>query len=136
MDLAIANHNAKLAIRERRSEEEADQKTSRDNKRELENLKATEKQRAVLIALRKEEDRLRQVFADEPDRESLVNFELKKRKDIIIANTEAFFEQTKRLKELNQVAEGIGGAFESAGKKITDAFVEGRLEALNFKDIL
>jgi hypothetical protein len=136
LDLAIANHNAKLAIRERRSEEEADQKTSRDNKREIEDLKATAKQRAILIALRQEEDRLRQVFANEPERESLVNFELAKRKDIIIENTEAFFEQTKKLKELNQVAEGIGGAFESAGRKITDAFVEGKSASLDFKDIL
>jgi hypothetical protein len=136
LDLAIANHNAKLAIRERRSEEEADQKTSRDNKREIEDLKATAKQRAVLIALRQEEDRLRQVFADEPNREALVNFELAKRKDIIVENTEAFFEQTKKLKELNQIAEGIGGAFESAGRKITDAFVEGKTASLDFKDIL
>ena len=31
------------------------------------------------VALRQEEDRLRQVFADEPNREALVNFELAKR---------------------------------------------------------
>jgi hypothetical protein len=45
-------------------------------------------------------------------------------------------EEIERFERLTKIAEGVGSAFEQAGKKITDAFVEGRLEALNFKDIL
>ena len=34
------------------------------------------------------------------------------------------------------VADGVGTAFETAGRKISDAFVEGRIEALDFKSVL
>ena len=30
----------------------------------------------------------------------------------------------------------VGTAFETAGRKITDAFVEGKIEALDFKSVL
>ena len=45
-------------------------------------------------------------------------------------------EEIEAFERLEKVADGFGNAFETAGKKITDAFVEGKLEALDFKGIL
>ena len=45
-------------------------------------------------------------------------------------------EEIERFERLQGVAEGVGGAFEKLGKTISDAFVEGKIEALDFKAIL
>ena len=44
--------------------------------------------------------------------------------------------EIEQFERLQGVADGVGTAFETAGRKITDAFVEGRIEALDFKSVL
>ena len=44
--------------------------------------------------------------------------------------------EIEQFERLQGVADGVGTAFETAGRKISDAFVEGRIEALDFKSVL
>ena len=54
----------------------------------------------------------------------------------ITKQTEEFFELTEELKNINTIADGVGDAFNTAGNKIVDAFLRGKMASLDFKDIL
>ena len=137
LETALAEHERQLAIENTRSLEEKTLKTRTKIADTIALLSARDaKSQAMLNEIFKERDRLLALFKDEPDRLKRVNEELLKQIPLITEQTEAFFNQTERLKDINEIAEGIGTSFESAGKKITDAFIEGKTASLDFKEIL
>ena len=137
LETALAEHERQLAIENTRSLEEKTLKTRTKRADTIALLSARDaKSQAMLNEIFKERDRLLALFKDEPDRLKRVNEELLKQIPLITEQTEAFFNQTERLKDINEIAEGIGTSFESAGKKITDAFIEGKTASLDFKEIL
>jgi hypothetical protein len=137
LETALAEHERQLAIENTRALEEKALKTTTKRTDTLSILGAKNaKQEAILNEIFKERDRLLALFKDEPNRLARVNEELIKQIPLITEQTGAFFEQTEKLKDLNQIADGIGTSFESAGKKITDAFIEGKTASLDFKAIL
>ena len=138
MEQAIKQREAMLLIRNEKSKEDNDDKRLRGQKEEIENLKATAKELAVLNAIRAEENRLRGLLKDlDPiTREEKVNELIKERIPLLTKQTEEFFELTEELEKINTIADGVGGAFEDAGNKIVDAFLRGKMASLDFKDIL
>ena len=135
---AIEQRNALLMIRNARSEDDSDDKRLRTQKQEIENLKANAKQRALLNAIRAEENRLRGLLKDlDPvEREQKVNELIKERIPLLTKQTEEFFKLEEELKKINTIADGVGDAFDKAGNKIVDAFLRGKVASLDFKDIL
>ena len=138
MEQATKQREAMLAIRNLKSKEDNDDKRLRGQKEEIENLKATAKELAVLNAIRAEENRLRGLLKDlDPiTREEKVNELIKERIPLLTKQTEEFFELTEEMEKINTIAENVGGAFEDAGNKIVDAFLRGKMASLDFKDIL
>lgn len=135
---AIEQRNALLMIRNARSEDDSDDKRLRTQKQEIQNLKANAKQRAILNAIRAEENRLRGLLKDlDPiEREQKVNELIKERIPLLTKQTEEFFKLEEELKKINTIADGVGDAFDKAGNKIVDAFLRGKVASLDFKDIL
>jgi hypothetical protein len=138
MEQAVEQRNALLMIKNARSEDDSDDKRLRTQKQEIENLKANAKQRAILNAIRAEENRLRGLLGDlDPiERERQINELIKERIPLLTKQTEEFFGLEEELKKINTIAEGVGGAFDEAGNKIVDAFLRGKVASLDFKDIL
>ena len=138
MEQATKQREAMLAIRNLKSKEDNDDKRLRGQKEEIENLRATAKELAVLNAIRAEENRLRGLLKDlDPiTREEKVNELIKERIPLLTKQTEEFFELTEEMEKINTIAENVGGAFEDAGNKIVDAFLRGKMASLDFKDIL
>ena len=135
-EVAEANHQAQIAIKNKQQIEEKTLKLNESRSRELQLLSANKRDQAILNEIFKERDRLLALFKDEPDRLARVNEELIKQIPLITEQTGAFFDQVEKLKDINQIAEGVGTAFESAGRKITDAFIEGKTASLDFKSVL
>ena len=138
MRQAVEQRKALLMIRNTRSENDSDDNRLRSQKQEIQNLKANAKQRAILNAIRAEENRLRALLKDlDPiEREQKINELIKERIPLLTHQTEKFHELTEELKKINTIAEGVGGAFDEAGNKIVDAFLRGKVASLDFKDIL
>ena len=135
---AIIQRDAMLKIRNAKSKDESDDKRLRGQKQEIENLRATKKELAVLNAIRAEENRLRSLLKDlDPiSREERVNELIKERIPLLTKQTEEFFELTGELEKINTIADGVGDAFNTAGNKIVDAFLRGKIASLDFKDVL
>ena len=135
---AVQQREAMLMVKNNKSKDESDDKRLRSQKEEIENLKANAKERKVLNAIRAEENRLRALLKDmDPiKREERVNELIKERIPLLTKQTEEFFELTEELKNINTIADGVGDAFNTAGNKIVDAFLRGKMASLDFKDIL
>ena len=135
---AIKQREAMLMIKNQKGKDDSDDKRLRSQKEEIENLKANAKERKVLNAIRAEENRLRALLKDlDPiKREERVNELIKERIPLLTEQTEKFFELTEELKKINTIADGVGDAFNTAGNKIVDAFLRGKMASLDFKDIL
>ena len=138
MRQAVEQRKALLMVKNARSEDDSDDKRIRSQKQEIQNLKANAKQRAILNAIRAEENRLRALLKDlDPiEREEKINELIKERIPLLTQQTEEFHKLTEELKKINTIAEGVGGAFDEAGNKIVDAFLRGKVASLDFKDIL
>ena len=138
MKQAVEQRNALLMIKNARSEDDSDDKRLRSQKEEIQNLKANAKQRAILNAIRAEENRLRALLKDlDPiEREQKINELIKERIPLLTKQTEEFHKLTEELKKINTIADGVGDAFDKAGNKIVDAFLRGKVASLDFKDIL
>ena len=138
MRQAVEQRKALLMVKNARSEDDSDDKRIRSQKQEIQNLKANAKQRAILNAIRAEENRLRALLKDlDPvEREQKINELIKERIPLLTNQTEEFHKLTEELKKINTIAEGVGGAFDEAGNKIVDAFLRGKVASLDFKDIL
>ena len=138
MRQAVEQRKALLMVKNARSEDDSDDKRIRSQKQEIQNLKANAKQRAILNAIRAEENRLRALLKDlDPvEREQKINELIKERIPLLTHQTEEFHKLTEELKKINTIAEGVGGAFDEAGNKIVDAFLRGKVASLDFKDIL
>ena len=117
-------------------ETEALQKIQRGRNKELMMLGKTRAEKRAIVDLEKLRASLISKLGEGPVAQ-------KKIQEILLRNIETRHEiarleveQIERFERLSGVANGVGSAFEQAGKKITDALIEGRVETLNFKDIL
>ena len=90
---AVEQRKALLMVKNARSEDDSDDKRIRSQKQEIQNLKANAKQRAILNAIRAEENRLRALLKDlDPvEREKQVNELIKERIPLLTKQTEEFF---------------------------------------------
>jgi len=97
------------------------------------------KSRAELRAiadLRKLESALISKLGEGPVARQKINDILSQEREKRLEIAEIQTKEIESFERLEKVADGVGSAFETAGKKITDAFVEGKIEALDFKGIL
>ena len=115
---------------------EALNKINRARNREILLLGKTEAQKRAQQDLNKLEDALISKLGDGVEARKKINEILEEERNIRIVIAERQQEEIDRFNEIKKSAEGIGGAFESAGRKITDAFVDGKTGALDFKAIL
>ena len=97
------------------------------------------KSRAELRAiadLRKLESALISKLGEGPVARQKINDILSQERQKRLEIAEIQTKEIEAFERLEKIADGFGNAFETAGKKITDAFVEGKLSALDFKGIL
>ena len=111
-------------------------KQERLSKRAVEDAKATNKELAVNVELRKVEDALRSKLGDSEEAEEAINEILKNRGMIMRDNAIANFEFHEQMEELKDIAGQVGKSFNKVGDDILDAFLRGKQGALDFKSIL
>jgi hypothetical protein len=97
------------------------------------------KSRAELRAiadLRKLESALISKLGEGPIARAKINDILSQEREKRLEIAELQTKEIEAFERLESIANGVGGAFETAGKKISDAFVEGKTDLLDFKSIL
>ena len=97
------------------------------------------KSRAELRAiadLRKLEAALISKLGEGPVARAKINDILSQEREKRLEIAELQTKEIEAFERLESIANGVGGAFETAGKKISDAFVEGKTDLLDFKSIL
>tara|TARA_R100001086_G_scaffold249211_1_gene188237 strand:- start:11 stop:2005 length:1995 start_codon:yes stop_codon:yes gene_type:complete len=116
--------------------DETNAKLARGTKRRIEDLRIKEKDKLLTQELRKLEDALISKLGEGPIARAkiiaIIDEEKKKRQEL----TELQRQEIEALERVKSISTGIGKSFEDAGRKITDAFIEGKSGALDFKAIL
>ena len=115
---------------------ETNQKIDRSRKRKIEDLRIKEKDKMLTEELRKLEDALISKLGEGPIARAEINKILDIEKQKRQENLELQRKEIEALERVKSISVGIGGAFETAGRKITDAFIDGTSGALDFKAIL
>ena len=111
-------------------------KQKRLSERAVEDAKATGKQLAINLEIRKVEDAIRSKLGDSAEAEEAINKILENRGMIMRDNAIANFEFHEQMQDLKTIAGQVGQSFSKVGDTILDAFLRGTQGALDFKSIL
>ena len=109
----------------------------RDSNRTIENLGKTQAELKNLNDLRKIEDNLRKkIGSSGVEAEKAIREQMALAKKDIEERNALLDIQVKKQEQLNKIAEGTGSIFAGVGDKISDAMFRGKLNTLDFKNIL
>ena len=109
----------------------------RDSNRTIEDLGKTQAELKNLNDLRKIEDNLRKkIGSSGVEAEKAIREQMELAKKDIEERNRLLDIQVKKQEELNKIAEGTGSIFADVGDKISDAMMRGKLNTLDFKNIL
>ena len=126
----------KVVIKIDKTADKTSNKLLRTQRRELQDLKATTRERAVNVNLRKLEDSLRSKLGEGAIAEEEINRILGERGGLIRENTIKVEDFKSQMEDIKSVANSVGQAFNKVGDTILDAFLRGKQGALDFKSIL
>ena len=126
----------KVVIKIDKTADKTSNKLLRTQRRELQDLKATTRERAVNVNLRKLEDSLRSKLGEGAIAEQEINRILGERGGLIRENTIKVEDFKSQMEDIKSVANSVGQAFNKVGDTILDAFLRGKQGALDFKSIL
>ena len=134
--IALLKKETDVIDKSKKFETEALQKIMRGRNKELRMLGKTRAEKRAIQDLDKLEQALISKLGEGVEARKKINEILEKNRGIRLAIAKIQVEEIERFERLQGVAEGVGSAFESAGKKISDAFVEGKLSSLDFRSVL
>jgi len=132
----LLEREEKVVIKIDKTADKTSNKLLRTQRRELQDLKATTRERAVNVNLRKLEDSLRSKLGEGAIAEEEINRILGERGGLIRENTIKVEDFKSQMEDLKSVANSVGQAFNKVGDNILDAFLRGKQGALDFKSIL
>ncbi len=132
----LLSKEEKVVVKIDKTADKTSNKLLRTQKRELQDLKATTRERAVNVNLRKLEDSLRSKLGEGAIAEEEINRILGERGGLIRENTIKVENFKSQMEDIKSVANSVGQAFNKVGDNILDAFLRGKQGALDFKAIL
>ena len=132
----LLEREEKVVIKIDKTADKTSNKLLRTQRRELQDLKATTRERAVNVNLRKLEDSLRSKLGEGAIAEEEINRILGERGGLIRENTIKVEDFKSQMEDIKSVANSVGQAFNKVGDNILDAFLRGKSGALDFKAIL
>ena len=112
------------------------QKIQRGRNAEIFALGKSRAELRAIADLRKLEAALISKLGEGPVARAKINDILSQEREKRLEIAELQTKEIEAFERLESIANGVGGAFETAGKKISDAFVEGKTDLLDFKSIL
>jgi hypothetical protein len=134
--IKLLEKEEKVVIKIDKTADKTSNKILRTQRRELQDLKATTRERAVNVNLRKLEDSLRSKLGEGAIAEQKINEILGERGGLIRENTIKVEDFKSQMEDIKSVANSVGQAFSKVGDTILDAFLRGKQGALDFKSIL
>ena len=134
--IALLKKETEVIDKSKKFETEALQKIQRGRNKEIFMLGKTRAEKRAIQDLDKLEQAMISKLGEGVEARKKINEILAKNKDIRLVIAKQQVEEIERFERLQGVAQGVGSAFESAGKKISDAFVEGKMSSLDFKSVL
>jgi len=134
--IKLLEKEEKVVIKIDKTADKTSNKLLRTQRRELQDLKATTRERAVNVNLRKLEDSLRSKLGEGAIAEQKINEILGERGGLIRENTIKVEDFKSQMEDIKSVANSVGQAFNKVGDNILDAFLRGKSGALDFKAIL
>ena len=134
--IKLLEKEEKVVIKIDKTADKTSNKLLRTQRRELQDLKATTRERAVNVNLRKLEDSLRSKLGEGAIAEEEINRILGERGGLIRENTIKVEDFKSQMEDIKSVANSVGQAFNKVGDTILDAFLRGKQGALDFKSIL
>ena len=134
--IKLLEKEEKVVIKIDKTADKTSNKLLRTQRRELQDLKATTRERAVNVNLRKLEDSLRSKLGEGAIAEQEINRILGERGGLIRENTIKVEDFKSQMEDIKSVANSVGQAFNKVGDNILDAFLRGKSGALDFKAIL
>ena len=138
IEKAIVMHGKqeKAVVKIDKTADKVSGKLLRNQRRELQDLKATGREVAVNTNLRKLEDALRSKLGEGAIAEQKINEILGERGGLIRDNTIKMEDFKSQMEDIKSIANSVGQAFNKVGDNILDAFLRGKQGALDFKAIL